>query len=113
MHSSLPAPNNEQKERFRKLYSLGCICCRNKGIRTEAQIHHLLRGHYRAGHDWTIPLCPYHHTGEGWQGYTVSMVEPVYGKPGPPGGYKFKQDHGKELDLLQQVNELLDSLPDL
>jgi len=110
MHSKAPGPTKEQQARFKKLYEIGCIACRKRGVRSEAQIHHLLKGHYRAGHSWTIPLCVFHHTGEGWPGYTMSTLIPVYGEPGPPGRYKFKQEHGLELDLLDEVNEILEKL---
>lgn len=53
--------------RFRDLQDIGCIACIIEGEKrgedrrgTPADIHHRING-YRAGHQHTIPLCPWHH----------------------------------------------------
>lgn len=55
------------KARFESLQQIGCIVCWIKlGVRTPAQIHHLLTGQgmsQRAPHQVTIPLCYDHHQG--------------------------------------------------
>lgn len=44
--------------RFRALQKLGCIACRQRGVFSQPDIHHLLSGGRRRGNRYTIPLCP-------------------------------------------------------
>ena len=53
------------------------------------------------GHDFTIPLCPYHHRGviqdfEVWKGPSLA-----------DGKKPFVEHYGTELELLEKVNNLL------
>lgn len=51
-------------ERFAKLRALGCIVSRLYFDRWEpADIHHLVEGRKRLGHQFTIPLSPWFHRG--------------------------------------------------
>lgn len=51
-------------ERFAKLKALGCIVSRVYLNRWEpAEIHHLVEGRKRLGHQFTIPLSPWFHRG--------------------------------------------------
>jgi len=90
------------------MYELGCIACHIKGKRSEAQIHHVLSGHYRQSHDETIPLCPYHHEGVPPGEYTVSMMESAgAGPPGPPRAPRFKAEFGDEEGLISATNDAI------
>jgi hypothetical protein len=54
-----------EKEHFRKVAELGCSLCRfldNAG--TPAELHHIRRAGVRAKSP-VIPLCPFHHRGNG------------------------------------------------
>ena len=48
---------------------LGCCACAELGIPNgrNIQVHHLLEGNRRLGHNFSIPLCPQHHLGYNWQ----------------------------------------------
>lgn len=81
-----------------KVADLGCIACEYKGYPgTPAQVHHvkLEVGWGRSSHFATIPLCFYHHVGQGGihtigrrqfaheHGYTeIEFLEIVYEKLG-------------------------------
>lgn len=54
-----------EKEHFRKVAELGCSLCRflgNEG--TVPELHHIRRAGIRSQSP-VIPLCPYHHRGNG------------------------------------------------
>ena len=53
------------KARFNALYQVGCLCCHIEGWGfAEAQIHHVVEGRKRLGLEFTVRLCPHHHSGE-------------------------------------------------
>jgi hypothetical protein len=88
-------------ERFRKLQALGCIACRNRlGQYAEPDIHHLLSGGRRRGHQYTIPLCPPHHRG-------VGHIPELHGPSLALAPRRFRQEFGSDEELLAQVNELI------
>ena len=61
---SLPAPTAEQKRRWGLIRASGCLICREVyGHLERAEIHHVLRGGLRLGHDWTYGACEWHHRG--------------------------------------------------
>jgi len=53
----------KSSEHMGRVAELGCILCRELGVRgTPAEVHHIFDTAARS--DWlTIPLCPYHHRG--------------------------------------------------
>lgn len=54
-----------EKEKYRKIAELGCSLCRHQGQEgTPAELHHIRRGGIRSKSP-VIPLCPYHHRGQG------------------------------------------------
>lgn len=109
MQTSTGAWTKAQAERRSAMYQLGCICCRDTGKWSQVQIHHILddSGESRLGHDETIPLCPYHHTGDTLLASRKEMELYGFGPPGPPGGADFVAAFGTEQELLDQVNDLL------
>lgn len=90
------------RDRFDKLTRMGCIACRLDYSGWQApQIHHIREGQglsQRASDEETIPLCPKHHVGEGFD-------------PSVHGSYQeFKEAYGSELELLAKVNRLLEDI---
>lgn len=75
--------------------ALGCICCRQQGIYSPAEIHHPLSGGRRMGHMHVLPLCFTHHR---------SGIESLSRHP-----YKtvWEARWGTEAKLLKQVEALL------
>jgi hypothetical protein len=83
--------------RFDKLQRIGCIACHILGIFSQADVHHILSGGRRKGHQNTIPLCPWHHRGVG-SGQGPSLAN---------GSKPFHATFGTQQDLLTKVNELI------
>lgn len=73
-------PTKADRARFIHLREVGCICCRKDGrINREIDIHHIVEGSRRLGHQYTLPLCIWHHRGIGPEGYTAELLESAYG----------------------------------
>ncbi len=84
------------------MQSLGCVVCRNECLgSTPAQVHHILRGSVRIGHDATIPLCGLHHNSGRCDDEVVSRH---------PWRSKFEEKYGKEADLLKQIDKELEEI---
>lgn len=86
--------------RFDQLQRIGCIACRILGVFSQADVHHVLSGGRRQGHQATIPLCPWHHRG----------VLPPHQDMGPSlanGSKPFHAKFGRQEELLAKVNELI------
>lgn len=82
-----------EKHRMERVAALGCIICGSP-----AQIHHI--GTHAGGgrdHMRTIPLCVMHHTAG------------IYGTSLHAGKKAFEARYGTEEELLEQVNEILNS----
>lgn len=86
------------KERFRLLQEHGCAACRKDGYCQDPDIHHILRGGNRMGHQYTIPLCPYHHRGINPDGRMVQGPTLCDNKR------EFVERYGTEMQLLDEVN---------
>jgi len=64
MQHSKRKPRIADIERFAKLRALGCVVSKIYFNRWEpAEIHHLVEGRKRLGHQFTIPLSPWFHRG--------------------------------------------------
>ena len=63
MNHSTGKRTKAQQARFDRIKETGCIVCALRGITKPVypEIHHLLSGGRRRGHDFTIGLCPWHH----------------------------------------------------
>ncbi len=84
-------PTAAEKRHMSRVASLGCIACRNQGDgETPASVHHALTGGGgRRNHMKVLPLCHYHHQGEGGI-HTLSRN-------------RWQEIHGTEEELLEQV----------
>lgn len=103
MPKSSPSPTKAEKSRWDRFRNIGCITCLlSSGVKGEPyDIHHLLVGGRRAGHWFTIPLCPSHHRDPN--------------QPSIAAGSKvFSSIHGTEWDAWLKTQHLLnldDTLP--
>lgn len=86
--------------RFLKLVELGCIACIKAGSGYRApDIHHVLRGGRRIGHQATLPLCPEHHR--------FPSNGKVVGPSLADGSKVFEAKWGTQKDLLIEVNAMI------
>jgi hypothetical protein len=84
-----------------RVQELGCIVCRMVlNIYSPAEIHHVLDGGRRLGHQSVLPLCPSHHRG-GSDG-TVDQCVSRH-----PYKKRFEDKYGTEAELLERVKERL------
>jgi hypothetical protein len=101
MKHSTGKPTKADVERFEKLQALGCICCRLQVgmIATPVEIHHIVSGGRRKGHQFTLPLCIWHHRGIiTWGALGPSLAH---------GSKPFHEHFGTQMELLAKVNALL------
>ena len=87
----------DQKKFWAAIRASGCIVCRKQGYDSPAEIHHILSGGRRMGHDHVIGLCAVHHRGQ------VNNEEAVSRHPWRT---EFEKRYGTELELLEQTREL-------
>ena len=93
-------PSKADKERFDKLYELGCIVCLHHfETFTPTAIHHIDGQTKKGCHQLTIPLCGAHHqipsnTGE-W------VCRHADGKKA------FEEAYGTEMELLEITNQMI------
>ena len=111
-------PTKAQASRFERMRELGCIACRigrSIGIPTAMfgsnglEIHHLLSGGRRIGHDATICLCHYHHQAKFLmfpdQGYCAHAL--IFGPSLEHEPNAFRMVYGREDAQLAYQNALL------
>lgn len=109
IQTSLPSPTRSQRRRFEILKSeIGCIACVRCGVHTPADIHHILVAGRRKSHDYTIPLCPWHHRGiitepDLTEEYVIQAVGPSLARD----KRAFIERFGDELELLETTETLL------
>ena len=96
----------KQIKRWQRFPEVGCICCRRLGTHNpETEVHHLLEGGRRAGHDKTIPLCVWHHRGVGFRyGDKGRDMGPSWAHGSKP----FRAMFGTDDELLAEVNKYLE-----
>lgn len=96
------------KARFDAFKRIGCIACRLWGFpATPADVHHLLSGGRRRGHQFTIPLCPWHHRGNPIPGLSSTLTEAAIGPSLANGSREFHAEFGSDETLLSLTNDLL------
>jgi hypothetical protein len=119
--TSTPAPTVAQRARWDRARDFGCLACYLNATRGEPtlrpygvklEIHHLTNGARRLGHDETICLCVFHHTGTWWPFEDSPYSEmrraygPAYHKAKLPFLLKYAPDGG-DVELLALQNSLL------
>lgn len=109
MKTSTGKPTKAQQARFDALREIGCICCWNfAGVRVEPEIHHLTAGFKRLGHDFTIPLSPYHHRGVIPLNATKEQMLERFGPSLALNKREFVRVFGTERQLLETVNAMIE-----
>jgi len=93
-------PTTSESKHMDKVSQLGCIVCRNtNGCITPAEIHHIEGKTKADSHFKVLPLCFGHHREGG-------RFRPFISRH--PYKRRFEEAYGKEKELLEQVNKLLD-----
>lgn len=97
-----------EKRRFQELQEIGCIACRIDGHDYRApQIHHLVEGNRRLGHEYTVPLCPWHHQGLPEGDMRPSDMEREIGPSLARNKREFIVSYGDERELLERTERVL------
>ena len=100
----------EDERRMELLPQVGCICCHAYGIYNPyVQIHHIVEGGRRLGHQYTLPLCFYHHENVPPEGMSRAEAEKQVG-PSLKSKKKFNEVFGGELILLEYVDKMLETI---
>ena len=122
-----------QRARWDRMIRLGCVAClvnitgpwrlwpasflrvrTNELAAEKLEIHHLLSGGKRLGHDFTVCLCRYHHQGDlvpdRGQRYRDQSLK--YGPSLAHEGKRFREVYGDEAVLLTFQNMLIESAPE-
>ena len=89
---------NEEKAFHAAVRDLGCICCRQVGAQTPAEIHHILQGGRRKGERFVLGLCALHHRG----GADCDQYTSRH-----PWRKAFEARYGSEMSLLAKSIELI------
>jgi hypothetical protein len=112
MQHSTRKPRIADVERFAKLRALGCVVSRIYFNRWEpAEIHHLVEGRKRLGHQFTIPLSPWFHRGvPPLPDMRPSEAEKQIGPSLARSKRDFVARFTTERDLLDKTNELISGM---
>jgi hypothetical protein len=92
-------PTKAHVARFNKLQKLGCICCMKLGYWQHPEIHHIVEGMRRLGHEFTLPLCKMHHRD--------TRLGEFWGPSIADGSKAFARKWGTQRELLAEVNRLI------
>lgn len=97
------------RARFDALKRMGCIASRLRGLGYVApDIHHIIGG-YRMGHQYTLPLSPWHNRGDIPERCSgEAEAESIFGPSMYRAKRRFVAEFGTELELLAIVNERLE-----
>jgi hypothetical protein len=112
MRTSTGKPTKAQAEHFERLQLLGCVACRKKhGIaRFPVEMHHLISGSRRRGHDFVLPLCSWHHRGVTEGGMNANKMMAYHGPSFALNPKMFRIHFGTDLELLAEVNGLMENV---
>ena len=109
-------PTVSQEARLKKVKDMPCLACwinRERGHFDHCHwwrtpdIHHLLSGGRRIGHDATIPLCPWHHRSQPpVDGMGIEGALVVYG-PTLERQKAFRDYYGTDAELLALTDSML------
>lgn len=76
----------------------------------ECEIHHLLDGGRRIGHEATVGLSPWHHRGVCDPGMTSGQMELMFGPSlAYSGAKRFRAAFGTDEELLRMQNRLIEA----
>lgn len=97
---------------------IGCICCMQRGIRSECEKHHLLTtGRHgtgkRLGERHTVGLCSYHHRGAAAVGRVAAeQMREQYGPSYADEARAFREAFGDDAALLEIQDEAISAWAD-
>lgn len=112
MQHSTGKPRIADLERFAKLRALGCVVSKIYFNRWEpAEIHHLVEGRKRLGHQFTIPLSPWFHRGVPPMEMRPSEATEALGPSLALSKRAFVARFTSERELLEQTNQLIEKIP--
>jgi hypothetical protein len=105
-------PTKAQQDRFVRLRNIGCIACRKRGfLCVVPEIHHCnldgKAGQKRRGHDFTLPLCGWHHQGKPGPLWSAKFTKDLLGPSLKLQSRAFRQEFGTDDELLAEVNAML------
>lgn len=107
MHSSLGSPTKTHKKRFQSIQDVGCVACLIDGnFGAPCDIHHILSGGRRIGHEVTVGLCPWHHRGVP-DGMSDAIAKILLGPSMAKNPREFRERYGTDTELLKLQNELI------
>lgn len=86
----------------------GCLPCLVYGRKDmHAQVHHVVEGGKRVGHDCTIGLCPWHHVAMPWDGVGEPEMERRFGPSLAHGMTPYERRYGPERYLVEVQDYML------
>lgn len=104
-----------EQARFDNMKDLGCIACildgKHKPFENpnfEPEIHHMLSGNKRIGHEATVPLCTFHHQGVAHFGMTCARLLDEVGPSWHKHRREFRKRYGSDAELIETVNKYLE-----
>ena len=107
MKHSTPSPSKADIARFEAFKTIGCIACRKHNVLNyHTECHHLLSGNKRRGHQFTIPLCPWHH--RAFTHLSREQARETWGPSLAEGSKPFHERYGSDEELLKMTNELIE-----
>lgn len=96
------------RDRWALFRHTGCIVTRLKfGVYNDYDVHHLVEGGRRLGHQYTIPLNPWYHRGVPPTDMTVADAEEFYGPSLARNKRAFAAAFKTERELLEIVDAML------
>ena len=96
------------RARFDAFRRIGCVACGMEGaMYRAADVHHLLSGGRRRGHQYTVPLCEWHHRGVPNDGVTMKLETQLLGPSLALTPRKFRERYGTDEELLAYTNRLI------
>lgn len=108
MKHSTGRPTKADRERFDALLRIGCLACLQRVQQyCIPEIHHLLSGNRRRGHQYTIPLCSYHHRRVPIGPMGLHEHRNLLGPSLAEEPRAFRQEFGDDETLLATANELI------
>lgn len=104
------------RERTKLIKSMRCIACQLRGVYNqpgETEEHHLnlggKAGQKRRGHEYTVPLCTWHHRGIGDRNVDSKAMTALYGPSLARQPRLFREVFGTDDELLALTNEKLEA----
>lgn len=85
-----------------RIVELGCVACRSEHPESlcPLEVHHLLDGGVRRGHEFTVCLCAWHHRGMPPNGFNVTTATNMFGPSLYHNGRAFRALYGDDNALM-------------